>query len=160
MADKFVIVATYTIEKRFRVPMGYTEKQVKNLISNNKANVMWNTLYINDGDKEFEIDAHQDDAKCSDALKRPDDLLVEEASEWDYNDDEEEGWDELLLELNHGNCFIDGRHPDTSDEDWKLYLKAFVTYNDDISDEVRDALNKRPDIDKFWDTFTKAREAK
>jgi predicted metal-binding protein len=83
-----VIVASYKVERRFRVPKGYTEEQLEELISKRKAIVKWDTLYITDGDKTIEIQAHQDDTEADECFKRPDDLNIEEAEDEDYDEED------------------------------------------------------------------------
>ena len=42
------------------------------------------------------------------------------------DEDDEEEWcnDTLALQLNYGNCYNEGRHANTSDEDWTLFEEA------------------------------------
>ena len=48
--------------------------------------------------------------------------------------------DELCLELNHGNCAMDGRHPKTSDDDWALFQRAIA---EDYSEKMWHVLHAR-----------------
>lgn len=114
MSDTLVIVASYTREQRFRVPKGYTEEQIKKMISEYKLGVKWGVLYMDIGGKDLAINPHVD---FEDGFKRPDDIQVEQAEDYDLEEDERKDWDAYLLELNHGNCFNEGRHPDTNDEE-------------------------------------------
>jgi hypothetical protein len=61
---------------------------------------------------------------------------------------ENEKWedDALVLELNHGNCENDGRHPKTNDEDWALFLEAFIrpiSYSEDKYRRLEKRLQER-----------------
>ena len=66
-------------------------------------------------------------------------VMCKDCGVWDEDDEvwrcpdcqeehENEIWedDALVLELNHGNCENDGRHPKTNDEDWALFLESFI----------------------------------
>ena len=90
---EFVIVATYCVEKRFRVPTGYTREQIKAMIDDNQMEVKWDTLYIDNEDEDeeaLEIEAHWDDFVSGD-FKRPQDLRLERADpDMDADEDEEE----------------------------------------------------------------------
>lgn len=42
--------------------------------------------------------------------------------------DDPDKWedDALCIELNHGWCFLQGQHPDTSDADWALFAQTIA----------------------------------
>ena len=62
--------------------------------------------------------------------------------------EEDEIWadDDLALELNYGNCLNDGRHPNTTDDDWALFLEGFVepiVYSEDRYRRLEKRLEER-----------------
>ena len=62
--------------------------------------------------------------------------------------EEDEIWadDDLALELNYGNCLNDGRHPNTTDDDWALFLETFVepiVYSEDKYRRLEKRLEER-----------------
>ena len=61
---------------------------------------------------------------------------------------DQETWadDDLALELNYGNCLNDGRHPNTNDDDWALFLEGFVepiVYSEDRYRRLEKRLEER-----------------
>lgn len=78
-----------------------------------------------------------------------------DTEEWAEDEDEDEAdedmwaWDEYVLQLNHDNCELEGRHADTSDEDWALiqkanrYLETTKAYDCKIWTELRCRLLER-----------------
>jgi hypothetical protein len=81
------------------------------------------------------------------------DYKYPETEEWADEEDEEDedkwAWDEYVLQLNHGNCELEGRHADTSDEDWALckkadqYVETHKAYDCEIWTELRCRLLER-----------------
>jgi hypothetical protein len=63
----------------------------------------------------------------------------EPADEWEN--------DELCLELNHGFCVMEGRHADTNDADWELFIRATETdeYTEELYVELQTRLAARTD---------------
>ena len=52
--------------------------------------------------------------------------------------------DELALELNHNNSHLEGRHPDTNDADWKLFLECIDgEYTEELYKRVEARLKER-----------------
>ena len=66
-------------------------------------------------------------------------------------DEPEDEWenDELCLELNHGFCVMEGRHADTNDADWELFIRATETdeYTEELYVELQTRLAARTDDD-------------
>jgi hypothetical protein len=78
---------------------------------------------------------------------------------WGYNEDDElecencyedpDKWenDELCLELNWGNCIMEGRHKNTSDEDWALFCEAAdAPYSEELYNKLQTRLKERRGI--------------
>ena len=56
--------------------------------------------------------------------------------------------DELAIALNYGNCLSEGRHEKTSDEDWELFLKVTIAYDDWSQDHCYE-IYKRLDAERL-----------
>ena len=59
---------------------------------------------------------------------------------------QKEEWenDELCLELNWNNCLNEGRHEDTSDEDWALFYEALEKpYSEEMYNRLKTRLEER-----------------
>ena len=93
MSRDLVVMATFRTYSRFRVPEGI---DIQKLLKEEKAYVLWDTLYIlmgEDPEKEdqwIEIKAHIDaEANCD--WKRPSEVDVDDYdNKLDSDDDEEE----------------------------------------------------------------------
>ena len=68
---------------------------------------------------------------CSECLK--------EEEEFEKNE-EDCDIENLLYDLNHGDCYGDGRHPKTNDADWELLEDA---YHSERTEEVYNRISKR-----------------
>lgn len=70
--------------------------------------------------------------------------------------DDDEPWinDHLLLALNYGNCFLQGKHPQTSDADWMFICMIQVREDYGYDQTTCYELYKRLDADRlvlFWE---------
>ena len=73
--------------------------------------------------------------------KFPDEIMeVDEVDDANFCTDWET--DDLALEINHGNCMNDGRHPKTNDEDWALFLES-CNPSEPYSEKMYRRLEKR-----------------
>lgn len=115
-----LITARYNACSDFRIPKNIPLLSVEDNVED-KAWSWWikyDTLYyVDDKGEEHEIEAYHA-ASRDEEFKRP-----ESVHEGDDGEDEDE-WadDHLCLQLNHGFCYNNGKHPDTTDEEWKMFL--------------------------------------
>lgn len=61
-----------------------------------------------------------------------------------YEDEDKWAFDEIWLAANWDNCYLDGKHPKTSDEEWvvldKIMRQEPCIYSEDICRQVFDLL--------------------
>jgi hypothetical protein len=103
--------------------------------------VKWAILfYIDKNGKEIEVQGIDHSEH-----KYPDEIMeIDEVDDENFCTDWET--DDLALELNYGRCHMNGRHPDTNDEDWALFLELCdhcVGYSEEMYRRVEKRLEER-----------------
>jgi hypothetical protein len=114
--------------------------------------VKWDTLEYYDD--KGEIKTIQPDYSASEAdFKYPmgnsEYFEDDEESDDDSDDVEEDSdkWcnDDNCIQLNYGYCLMKGRHPKTSDDDWKLFLESIKEqiYTEDTYNKIKNRIIER-----------------
>jgi hypothetical protein len=63
--------------------------------------------------------------------------------------------DHLSLALNHWNCYDEGRHEKTSDDDWELFTESIKSvYNKDMYSKLENRLVERDGVVPVKDKYT------
>ena len=121
------VTATYQTSSYWILPEGVELDGSKEFGKPGSYAIKWDTLYYFDKyGKKRELKAVSSASESHD-FKRPDETEVCELEGWeDEPEDDPDYWcdDDLMIQLNYGYCLVDGIHPKTSDEDWKLFLES------------------------------------
>lgn len=101
-------------------------------------------------DSECVNNKNPDDQEWIDEDEEEEEEEEDEEEEDEEEEDEEEDkdtwcYDGFMLQLNHGNCELDGRHSNTSDEDWELFQRAGKRVDEDdyYTEEIWTELQNR-----------------
>ena len=122
----------------------FVERCIERKVAKSKIDELWADMLYDTftGDGDYYLDFDDYNAVTVGMTEEAEGLLISCMKE---NEPKIEfANDELALELNHGNCWNEGRHPDTNDSDWELFKEAIdEAYSEDLYNRIQSRLASR-----------------